>query len=554
MDSLKNRLLAHHTQLKSERSTWDVKWRELAEHVSPWRVRFQTTDRNRGTKRHDKIIDGTASLSLRTMSAGMMSGITSPARPWFKLGVPDPDLNEYEPVKEYLAEVEKRMRSVFLRSNLYNCLPTIYGDLGLLGTGAMTIEEHPSKVVRFQTLLTGSYCVANGSDLLVDTLVRELEFTVRQAVEYFGEQAVSARVRLAYKEGRYHDPVKVLHHVGPNNEYDPRMLEAKYKRFRSCWIEVGAEGDGFLRESGFDDFPALVPRWTTAGEDAYGVGPGDDALGDVKALQAYERKTAKAVDKQIDPPLIGPTSLRGSAVSLLPGGLNFTDQRGTTDTLRPVHEVNFRIEGAELKAQQIRQRISRAFYEDLFLMLAQSDRRQITAREVEERHEEKLLMLGPVLERLNQELLDPLIDRTFNIMARRGLLPPPPPELEGMELRVEYISIMAQAQKMLGIAAVDRLMAFTGNLAAVNQAVLDKIDMDQAVDEYSDYLGVSPRIVRSDEEVAAMRAERAQAVARQQAAEQLAMNAQSAKVLSETDVRGDNGLTALLNSARGLPA
>jgi Bacteriophage head to tail connecting protein len=551
---LRKHVLGLLSQLKTDRSTWDTHWRDLADHVSPWRIRFQTSERNKGTKKHDKIIDGTASLALRTGQAGMMSGITSPARPWFKLGVPDPSLTEVESVKEWLAEVEKRMRAVFLRSNLYNALPVAYGDLLLFGTAAVTVEEHPTKVMRFQALPAGSYCIANGADLLADTMVREIELTARQVRDEFGEEACSERVKGACRNGRHTEIVKVIQAIYPNQEHDQNKIGGKFKRFRSVTIEATSSEDKVLRDSGFDEFPALCPRWTTVGEDAYGIGPGFDALGDVRALQAYERKVAKAVDKQIDPPLKGPTSMRNSVVTMLPGGINWVDDRNGADSLRPVHEVNFRIEGAELKSQQIRQRISRAFYEDLFLMLAQSDRRQITAREVEERHEEKLLMLGPVLERLNQELLDPLIDRTFNVMARRGMLPPPPPELEGVDLRVEYISIMAQAQKMLGIAAVDRLMAFTGNLAAVNQAVLDKVDMDQAVDEYGDYLGVSPRIIRSDEQVAQMRADRAQAQQQQAAAEQLSMNAQSAKVLSQTDVRGDNGLTALLNSSRGLPA
>lgn len=550
----RKRILAQHTALKTERSSWDGHWRELCDWVVPYRARFQVTERNRGNKRHDKIIDSTAGLALRTLQAGMMGGITSPARPWFKLATPDKSLMEFWPVKTWLAQVEDQMRSVFLRSNLYNVLPVLYGDLGQFGTAAVTVESDADRVVRFQSLPPGSYAVANNDAQLVDTLHREIEFTVRQAVTRFGIDRVSQRVREAYNDGRVNDVVKVLHSIYPNPDHDPKKLYAKHKRFSSCWIDMGDNTEGFLLESGFDEFPALVPRWQTVGEDAYGSEcPGMIALGDVRSLQSYERKTAKAVDKQIDPPLKGPSSLRNSVVTLLPGGINWTDERAGTEGLRPVHEVNFRIEGAELKSDQIRRRISRAYFEDLFLMLAQSDRRQITAREVEERHEEKLLMLGPVLERLNQELLDPLIDRTYNFMDAAGMIPPAPPELQGMPLKVEYISIMAQAQKMLGIAAVDRFASFVGNLSAVNQAVLDKMDMDQAADEYGMMLGVSPRIIRSDEDVAAMRQERAQANAQAQQAAMVQQNAQSAKVLSETDVDGPNALTALLNSSRGLP-
>jgi hypothetical protein len=299
-------------------------------------------------------------------------------------------------------------------------------------------------------------------------------------------------------------------------------------------------------------FPALGVRWVTTGEDVYGTAcPGMDALGDIRQLQLGEKRGSQAIEKKVMPPLAAPVSMKTLRTSILPGDINYTDEREGQKGLRPVHEVNLSIQELEAKQEQIRFRIRRAFYEDLFLMLASSDRSQITAREVEERHEEKLLALGPVLEQLNQDLLDPLIDLVFDYMLRQGLVPEPPDELQGIELKVEYISIMAQAQKLAGVSIIERFAGFVGGVAAqVGPEAIDKVDIDQLIDEYGEITSVPPGIIRSDEQVAEIRAQRSQAQQAQVQAEQGAALAGAAKDLSQADLEGNNALRSLLQLSR----
>jgi hypothetical protein len=274
-------------------------------------------------------------------------------------------------------------------------------------------------------------------------------------------------------------------------------------------------------------------------------------IGDVKQLQLQEKRSAQAIEKMVNPPMVGPPELRNAKASILPGDITYINQRDAASGFRPAHEVNFRIAELEQKNQQIRQRISRVAYEDLFLMLASSDRREFTATEIAERKEEKLLALGPVLEQLNQDLLDPLIENTFNIMLQQGLLPEPPEELQGMALKIEYTSIMAQAQKAIGISGLDRFIQFTGNLAQVQPEVLDKVDADEAIDLYGDMTGMPPTLIRDDDKVAAIRQQRAQAQAKQAAAENAQMTAQSAKTLSETNMNNpDSALNSVVEAAK----
>jgi hypothetical protein len=563
--------------LKTERdSGWRSHYQDLADYILPRRVRFNTlTDRNRGDKRNQKIVNSHATLALRTMRSGMMSGVTSPARPWFRLTTPDPDLAEFGTVKEWLHTVTRRMYEMLARSNFYNVLSPLYGDLGCFGTGAISMLENISRVVRCEGYPIGSYVLATSDDGLVDTFIREFAMTVRQVVMRFGDNKAtpamrwmpfSASVRQQWDAGNYETPIEVVHAIMPNVEYDGIRALAKYKRFSSCYYEAGtrekntADRDRFLRESGFDRFPILAPRWDLASpDDVYGSScPGMDALGDIKSMQLLEKRKAQANEKAYNPPLVGPSSLKVSKVSSLPGDVTYEDVREGSKGLRPLYEVRPDTQGLLLDIEAHQKRISRAFYEDLFLMLAQDARAQPpTAEEIRAREGEKLLMLGPVLERLNDELLGPAIDIAFDVMVRRRLLPPPPPEIQGENLKVEYISIIAQAQKMMATGALDRFLGAVGTIAerqaaaGVSSTVLDKVDLDQAVDEYGDQMGVPPRIIVPDDKVVEIRKARAQREAAAQRAAVGQQMADSAKSLSQADTEGKNALTDTLASLQG---
>lgn len=563
------------SQLENERSSFLGTWRDCADYILPRRPRFFTSDSNKGDRRNQKIIDNTGTLAARTLRAGMMGGVTSPARPWFKLTTPDPEMSEFGNVKNWLELISKRMQTIFLRSNLYNVLPIIYGDIGVFGTGCMLVEEDFNEVIRFYPFPIGSYKLSNNERLRVDVFQRDFQMTVRQIVEKFGRRDPSGKidwnkfslqVKNLHEQGLLEEWVQVSHVIMPNSEYDPKKLISKYKKYTSCYYETGfrmgssanylsgePDQDKFLSEMGYDFFPILAPRWEVTGEDVYGTTcPGIEALGDIKQLQLGERRGMQAIEKMINPPMVAPTSMKNSKTSILPSDVTYVDVREGQQGFRAAHEVNFRIDALEGKQEQVRQRISRTFFEDLFLMLAQSDRRDITATEIVERKEEKLLALGPVLEQLNQDVLDPLIDISFDIMNRQGLIPPAPDELQGMPLKVEYISVMAQAQKLIGISGIERFAGFVGNLVASTQqpSVLDKVDLDQMIDEYGDAVSIPAKLVRSDDQVNEIRAQRAKAQQAQQQAEMAQQSANAAKQLSETKLEDDSALTRLMEQAQ----
>lgn len=554
------------SQLEIERSSFLDSWRACGDYISPFRPRFTLTDRNRGDRKNRNIIDSTATLALRTMVSGLMTGITSPARPWFNLTTQDKDLAEFEPVKQWLYQVTQRMRAMFLRSNLYQALPMLYKDLGSFGTSAMGVEEDFKRTARFYSFPIGSYCLATNHQGKVDTFHREFGMTVRQVVQKFGQvkangeidwSNISTHVKSLWEQGNTEAWIDICHMVRPNADYDSMALKSQSKLFSSQYYERGlysgnkssyfTDGeDKLLRDRGYDQFPILAARWGLTGEDTYATEwPALDALGDVKQLQLGERRSMQAIDKMVNPPLQAPTALQSKKVSILPGDTTYVDVRESTQGIRPVHEVNFRIQELEMKQEQVRRRIQRIFFEDIFLMMTEIDRSDVTATEIIEKREEKFLVLGPVLDQLNNDVLDPIIDLGFDFMMKQNQIPMPPKELQGQDLKVEYISTMAQAQKLVGIGNVERFMNFAIQLASVNPAAMDKVNFDQGLDVYGEQLSVPPGIVVPDEQVQVVRVNRQKAMEAQQKAMVAKDASIAAKNLSQSDMGSDNALTRL---------
>lgn len=550
-------------------SGFDDHWRELAEWVIPRRTRFWAGDRNRGDKRSQRIIDSTARFSVRTLQSGLHAGLTSPARPWMKLTTFDPRVAEKPDVKIWLSVHTQRMLDIFQSSNLYNVLPIIYGDMGLFGTACMSVLGDDHDLFRCYAYPIGSYALGQDRRGIVSTFVRDYELSVRQVVEEFALQPdkktidwsrISMAVKANWDKGMFESPVPVTWMVTPNEDYRETSLLSKHLKFSSCHWETGSPENLFLRESGFQSFPIMAPRWDITGEDTYGTDcPGMTALGDIKQLQIEQRTKGKAIAKMVDPPLTGPSALRTQKTSLLPGDITYLDVRDGNQGLKSIHDIGLNLSHLAADIGQVQYRIQRAFYEDLFLMLARADQQPqgggqpVTAREIEERHEEKLLSLGPVLERTGDELLGPMVNRVWALMIARGLVDKAPQAIQGKELKVQYTSIMAQAQKLVGVVGLDRFMVSVLQTIEQFPETKHKVIIMNVVDDYADMLGVDPRNVRPTADAQALvdADNKAAAEAQQSAAaEQMSKTASN---LGNTPASGDTALSRITGAVSGSP-
>jgi len=540
MADLNEKYMRRLGSMKLERESYTSHWEKITDNLLPRSGRYFLEDRNDGERRNLAIYDSTGGRALNVLAAGMMAGMSSPARKWFNLAIGDRDLMEFQPVKVWLSESADVMRDLFSRSNVYRVLHGIYEEMGAFGTACAYIFRDPDETIRLYPQTVGEFFLAQSNRNIVDTVYREFQMQIGPLVQEFGYDNVSEATKNVFDKGNLDEWATVVHAIQPRKERDMTKSDNINMPWESVFIESGQDNNLTLRESGFKDFPVLAPRWITRGGDVYGSDcPGMTALGDILQLQDNQLKKAKGIDYQADPPLQVPTALRGRE-DVLPGGTSYYDPAAPQGGIRSAFEVNLNLQHLLEDIVDVRGRINSAFFVDMFQMISSQQRMQPeTAREIQEKHEEKLLILGPVLERNQNELLDPLIDNAFVIALEDGLLPPVPEELQGQEINVEYVSMLAQAQKSVGIGALDRILGTVGQIAQFKPEALDKVNADNMIDEYSNMLGVAPDLIVANDRVALIRQERAKAAAKQQQAASFPQVAETMKTLSETETEAN---------------
>lgn len=541
--------------LRTDRSSFISHWQELSTFIQPLLGRFLTSDVNKGGKRHQSIINSHAGWALRVAVAGLIAGAMSPARPFFKLDPADAGLREFQPVKEWLEGAEKLLQLILKKSNFYSMAAPLLEELLTFGTGAMYQEDDFQDVARFYTLPIGSYMIAQDERQNVSVLIREYMCTVEQIVGKFGLENTSTTVRNLWTTGNYDSLVQVTHYLGPNQDFDPASRGGrKAKPWSSDYYETAAPyGETkFLGRFGFAEFPAYIPRWAVTGEDVYGTNcPGMMSLGDIKSLQILEKRKAQGIDKLVNPPLVGPGQLRNTPVNALPGGLTTYDGDPQRTELKALYQLQIPVNEIRAEIAAMERRVDDNFFVELFLAISNMEGIQPRNEyDLVQRNQERLLQLGPVLQQIHGEFLSRVIDRTFARVVSAGLLPPPPPELSGQELEIEYISPLAMAQRAAALEPIERYSLFVSSLSEKYPSALDKFDPDQAADEYAFALGVPARVVVPDDKVKQIREDRAQ---QQQAQQAMAMAAQAADV-AKTASEAKTGDASVLTNLGGATA
>lgn len=534
--------------LETQRWSWFQNWRLLARYIQPRLGRFTPFPNpgNRGSPKNQHIINSTATISAQRFAAGLLSGASSPDRPWFRLRLAGSTDEPTGEVRAWLDMVGDRMMTVFGESNFYDSIATMYEEEGVFGTAAELIYDDFEDVVRFYPLAAGEYYLAVNARLEVDTLYRKFLLTIAQMVDKFGEDKCSPQVKALYENDQLETEIIIAHAVEPNDDRVQGAFGFRGMPFREVYWEWGQKGTALLKTAGYHEKPFSAPRWNVTSNDAYGRSPGMDAMGDVIQIQIEEKRKAQAIDKVVNPPMIADARLRNEPASTIPGGVTFAPPG--VEAMKPMYQIEPRIDFMVQDIERCETRVKSAFFEDLFMMISQIDR-DMTAFEVAKRQEEKMLMLGPPLMRNHKELLKNRIERTFGLMSRvrlpdgSSLIPPPPSQISGRHLKVEFVSILAQAQKAVATGAIERTFQFAGGIAALKPEVMDNLDADQAIRDYSDLIGVPTNIVVPDAKVADIRTRRQQ---QQQIAAALQTGtaaAQGAETLSKTDVGG--GMNAI---------
>jgi hypothetical protein len=544
-ENCEERLLA----LKRLREDYDPECLEVARFMQPHRSRFLTSDRgaagnrnktNRGVRRHwnNKLADSYGLKAARILTNGMTSGLTSASRPWFVLGLDDEDLKDHPGVRDWLSEVERRIYGFLARSNFYGAAKTGYAENGLFGTEACLMMEHQTRGMVCHTMTFGEYWIACGDAREPDVLYRACPLTVREAVQTFGKR-VSKDIMSRYDNGTYTDIVNYFQAIEPNSDYAGEFGQMP---FRSVYWDADDGKTKTVSVRGFMDQPFWAARWDIASGETYGTSPGMEALPAVRKLQLIARREDEMLDKVVKPEMVSPPGVRltGQAGRIVSGaGM-------TKENFVVPHQIDYRADQMAARQREHTEReIDALTYAELFNAITNMQGIQPrTVEEIAARNEEKLTQLGPVIERVSNEKLRPIIERVYGIMLRGNLLPPVPEELSGREIKIEFVSILTQMQRMVGIGSLERTASFIGNLGGVRPDALDKLDVDELIDDYADRAGAPARIIRSAKEVGEDRKVRAQQQQMAQMAEMAPAvrdGADAARLLSEADANVGRG-------------
>lgn len=533
-------------------------WALLAEVFHPRRYRAFVTPNQyaRGVPLNQSIVDETGLLAARTCATGMLSGLTSPTRPWFTLGVFGHDELPEGPAKIWLAECTSRMLQVYAKSNLYQSLGTVYHDDCVFGSTCILQYEDPEDIVRFYVPAMGEFFFGLDGRLEVDTIYREFPYTISEAVKAFGLENLSPSTQqLAKTPGALDTEIIFGHAIEPNTisylafTELPYIVPPKFGYREIYWEQATSSGQRtgtIVKACGFNEQMHSGFRWDVTSNDAYGRSPGMDGMPANRQLQIEQRRKAEAIDKMVRPPMVASMAMKNEPQDMLPGGVTFVASMDGAG-FKPAYQVEPRIGELMEDLKEVQARLKEVFFVDLFMMISQLDTVR-TATEIDARREEKLIQLGPVIERTEREL-DKIIQRTFAIMLRKGLFPPPPPELAGATITPQYVSMLAEAQRAASTSIIERMVQFVGSIMGVKPDVLDNIDTDKMVDIYGDRLGAPPEMMRAVKDILALRQQRAQEQQQQAALATGSVAAQGAQTLSQTDVGGgQNALQMMLGS------
>lgn len=560
----KKRLNRKLKALYDARREYEDRWKAIRDYQLPFVGCFDnTTDKTNPARRRDlKIAQGVAWLACQVFAAGIMSGLTPPSRQWFRFAYKRPDLNSNVEAMKVLDERQEIVAYTLAKSNFYNSVHSCYLELPF-GQAPLAVFYDPVNGVRFQAMTIGTYALGVDGFGKVQTFARKYEMTLAQIVDCFGMDSLPDSLKgLAQSESNLAKKYSVCWLVEPNDDRLPGRIDNLNMPFKSVyWLEHSAE-DEFLYVGGFEEWAIPTGRYLVSGLEAYGRGPGWFAEGDSKMLQILKKDYLTAVELSIKPPMKGPAQLlNNGGINLIPGGLTPVDDQ-SQQFVQPLFNVNLDLDHASQEIIRTEDSIKRAYSADLFLMLDNLDNSRMTAREVMERTQEKLQQLGPVTERLQDEFLTVIIQRVYRILERSGAFPPIPDELQGViteeDIEVDYISPLAQAQKMSGLVNIEQGIAQVAQMAQIWPEVTKKIDPLNTISKYFEMLGAPAVMQRSNEVVQQLLEEEQKAMQQQQELqESLAMAqaaapaADAAKNLTEAANDANPALTSWLGVPGG---
>ena len=515
------KLLESYQQAKTDRKNWEHLWDRVARYILPSREFGDNTAESGsvpgGENRRRYIFDSTAPKAALRLASGLHGLLMNPAMRWFVLRVAEPEgLNSDIRVRRWLDRNRDLLLERFNRPSTGFATSSfeVLLDAVAFGTGVMVNHEQPGTRKRMlrSLPLNDIFAQANDEDH-IDRVYRRMWLTENQVRTMFGDENgnVDQEIERMIGSGSMgignKEKHEFVHVVFRNADYPGVSVNESFP-WSSSYIH--AESGVEVQSGGFRRNPYHIVRFSKSSGEVFGRGPGINQIDSVSVLNAMRKTELLAGEKALDPPLIVPADGVEGHIRTTPGSIIYTrmGQNRRIETLPP-GQVAFGLEMVREEREEVRG----GFFEDL-LQLPDLDR--ATTLEVQQRANSQQQLLSPIISRLSQEFLAPVVESEYEIAAREGLFEPPPVDLSNARLKVEFISPLALSQKAGDVTSFNQMLATIGPLIEIQPEVMDKFEFDQIVDTVSEALSVNPNIVATDQEADAKRQQRAQAQAQQQ--------------------------------------
>lgn len=508
-DTLAGELVRRTESMKSARGLFDYHWQEVRDNVIPVLQRFVGKDPT-GAKSNQFTVDETPEQANELLASALHGMISNPALKWFDLSPQDPRLKDNDQVAAWLAHARDVMFDVMYApaAGLTAAHHETYLNLTTFGTGALFTTERLGGGLLFQSRPLQEIYVAEGEDGRVDTVHRWYQMTARQAVAKWQDRAGPKALEKSANATRQDDPLTFLHAVYPRGDRALGGLSGARMPWASVYVAV--DDKMTIREGGYREMPGAVPRWIKRSGEIWGRGPGTKALPSCKALQRAMKVTLRGAETAIAPPLLAADDGVLSPIRMHPNGITYARAELMARGEMPVKPLitGAKPELGEEMMKGMRERIQASFYNHLLQMMRDP---RMTATQVIQIAEETLRILGPVIGRLQAELLGPQIERVFGMLLRAGAFAPAPAALHGAGVLVEYVSPIAQAQKLAEAKGIVQTFGVVTQMAQVNPEVMDNFDLDGASRALAVMFGMPRYLLRDPRAIADIRAKRAQA-------------------------------------------
>lgn len=551
-EELFEKVRSTHRHLFDEFKKWEPTFKDVRDFVYPYLGNFQGETFDGGYERRDQFLSRTTSLQYAdTLASGLQNGITSPTRPWVQLSVQDENIMQNTECATWLQTVSRIIMDMLRRGKFYPNNQQFYLELGVFGTAAMFISENNKTGLSCHTFTIGEYAIGTDAEGTANQFARVLALTGNQLKEMFPDAPKEALEGVTFNNSTS-NPYKVFHLICPNKDAVTEGKTNTSFKYRDYYWREGCQQ--FLRVSGYHEFPLMIGRWFTKGSDIYGTSPGMKALADAKQINETWDDMGMGVSMGIRPPVQAPADiLSNGGINMNPSAVNLYNPMGGSDGgIKPIFEPKLDLQDALAYSQAIEECLKDHFNVKVFQLLSDMDKGTRTAREIVELSSEKMSQMGPLVDRMETEMLPQVVERALAIGFRKRLFPAPPDQLQGQNLNIQYQSILAQAQKQSFITpivdTINQSIEWAGQ--AQKPEALDVIDMDEAIRTVGDYNGMPARLLVSKENVQSLRQQRAQAQQQQEQMMQAQQMADTAATASKADMGGDNALSAMVNNAK----